>query len=139
MRTRYIRTRLFMCNTKVFSSGSASFLTLSAAGHAGARPACTQRKRGSWPGSVARAPGVLSREIWQVIARLLSDQLNRPNQAMQHPQKGPFFLSFFHLSAAVQQVTQQPSEGKQSRYNSHASNFFLCDSRERYLRVCVRA
>ena len=48
-------------------------------------PACApQRKCGSRPGSVARAVGVHSREIWQVIAGLLSDQLE-PTRPMQTP------------------------------------------------------
>ena len=49
--------------------------------------ACTpQRKFGSRPGFVARALGVQSREIWQVIAGSLSDQLE-PTRPMENPKK----------------------------------------------------
>ena len=46
-------------------------------------------------------------------------------------------LSFFHLSAAFPEVLQpQPFKARQSRYNSHASSFSLCDFHERCC-VCV--
>ena len=50
-------------------------------------PACTSRRKcGSRPGSVARALGVQSYEIWQVITGLLSDQLD-PTRPMQTPKR----------------------------------------------------
>ena len=72
----------FLRNTKLFSCGRGSFLALSAAGHT-----C-----GSRPGSVERALGVQSNEIWQAIAGLLSGQL-APTRPMQTP-KTLYFFSF---------------------------------------------
>ena len=47
--------------------------------------ACTPRgKFGSRVGSVARAPGVQSREIWQLITGLLSAELE-PSKTMENP------------------------------------------------------
>ena len=72
-----------MCT--LFSGARGSFLALSAARHAGG-PVCTPRRKfGSRAGSVARALGVQSREIWQVITGLLSAEL-KPSKTMENPQ-----------------------------------------------------
>ena len=82
--------------------------------------------------SVARALGVQSREMWQVIPRLLSDQLEiafrpaRANQAHATPQKVIVFHVF--TSPAVFEVPQQLSKARQPLYNSRASRFSLSDS-----------
>ena len=102
-------------------------------------PACTRRKFMSRPGSVARALGVQSRETWQVIAGLVSDQLE-PTRPMQTPKMffPPSFLHLQYISAAVYEVPQQPSKVRQSRHNSRASTCSLSDSHERCFCVWVR-
>ena len=93
----------------------------------------------SRPGFVARALGVQSRETWQVIAGLVSDQLE-PTRPMQTPKMffPPSFLHLQYISAAVYEVPQQPSKVRQSRHNSRASTCSLSDSHERCFCVWVR-
>ena len=56
-------------------------------------PVCTRCKCGSWPGSMARALGVQSCEIWQITTGSLSDQLlMEPTGPMQTPKT---YCSFF--------------------------------------------
>ena len=57
------------------SGARGSFLALSAAGHAGGPPVHHGASFGPRAGSVARALGVQSREIRQVIAGLLSAEI----------------------------------------------------------------
>ena len=66
----YVYNEIWFRNTKVVSSGRESFLVLSVVGRAGG-PRC---KCGSRPGSLARARGVRSREIWQVDTRSISEE-----------------------------------------------------------------
>ena len=48
-------------------------------------PTCTPRRKfGSREGSVARALGVLSREVWQVITGLPSGELD-PSKTIENP------------------------------------------------------
>ena len=101
-------------------------------------PACVQWcKCGFRPGSVARALGVQSREIWQVIAGLRSDQLE-PTRSMQPPKYFLLVLHFASLSAAVREVPQQLLKARQPRSNSRDSSFFLGDSHEQCMCMCVR-
>ena len=99
----------FLRNTKLFASGRGSFIALSGCG--GCRgPACTPRcKCGSRAGSVAHAPGVQSREIWQVTTGSLSAELE-PTRPMETPLMP--FACFLCCAAAYQcllQVPHQPS------------------------------
>ena len=119
----------FLGRPRVFSRA----LSCGALRGAACTPRCKCRSR---PGSVALALGVQSREIWQVIAGLLSDQLES-TRPMQAP-KCPLYISFFHLSPASFEVTHQLSKARQQRYNSRASSVSLCDSPERYFCVRIR-
>ena len=100
-------------------------------------PACTPwRKRGSRPGSVARALGVQSCAICQVITWSFSAELE-PARPMETP-KRPFFPFIFSpLYAAVSEGPQQPSRARKPQYSSRASSFSLCDSHERCFCACV--
>ena len=81
---------------KVFGGSLHAFLrrswVLSRALGCGARrgPVCTPRRKfGSRAGSVARALGAQSREIWQVITGLLSAELE-PSKTMENPHASCF-------------------------------------------------
>ena len=85
---------LFFGIRKLFSSGRGSILALSAAGHA-TEPACTPRcKCGSRPGSVARALGVQSREIWQATTGSLSAELYESRARQWKTHVSAFLLCF---------------------------------------------
>ena len=108
-----LRSRVLSCG---FGSGVRRGLT------------CTSRRKcGFRQGSVARALGVQSRKIWQVIAGGPSAELE-PSKPMGNPScRVSYFLFFIRLPlAAVSQVPQQPSLARQPRYNSRASNLSLC-------------
>ena len=69
-------------------------------------PACTPRRKfGSRAGSVARAPGVQSQDIWQVIAALLSLELE-PSKTMENPLVSFFF--FFWQATPEHQIQALP-------------------------------
>ena len=128
--------RVFFCGIQNFYLPAAGLFSRSRLRGTQGAPACTPRcKCGSWPGSVARARGVKSREIWQVVAGLLSDELKQ-TRPMQTPKTSMFFI--FHISAAVSEVPHQQSKARQPRYNSRASSFPLCDSHELCFCVWVR-
>ena len=109
LRYRYVRKILrfmsnpsvsFVNNSTLFSGARGSFLALSAAGHAGGGGVCTLRRRcGSRLGSVVRALGVQSCDIWQVIAGLLSDQLFI--ERTQTQKKMSFCFRFFSPLSGV--------------------------------------
>ena len=67
-----------------------SFLTLSAEGHAGGPSVHHGTSFWSRAGCVARALGVQSREIWQVITGLLSVEIE-PSKATENPRVSFFF------------------------------------------------
>ena len=80
---------------------------------------------GSRSGSVARALGAQSREIWQGTTGSVSDQLE-PTGPIQTPTTSCFH---YHLSAVLIQAPQQPSKArKPRRYSNRASSFCLCES-----------
>ena len=79
-------------------------------------PACTpRRKRGSRPGSVARALGVQSRTIWQVVMGSCSATPDRSG-----PWKPHVFLFFFFALSSQLQPSITPSH--------KLSSSLLCDS-----------
>ena len=85
----------------LFSDAGGSFSRSRLRGKQGARLYTTAQV---WVpvGSVARALGVQSREVWQVIVGLLSDKLLTPcrgNQAHAKPPRMSFW--FFRLLSAV--------------------------------------
>ena len=86
----------FLRNKKVSSSRRGSFFALSAAGLARDTPVHHGASR---PGSVARALGVQSRELWQVTTGSLSDQLE-PTRRMQTPTHFVLFL-FYSLFTSL--------------------------------------
>ena len=136
---RYIRacmklTSFAQCS-KVLSSGRGCFLALSAEGHAEGPPvhhgASVGPRRSPW------------RVLWACKVAI-SGKLLRDGFPTSHSQPGPcnppqtiyIFFAIFHLSMLLFfQVPQQWSKVRQSRYNSRASSFSLCGSRERC--VCV--
>ena len=82
---------LFLDICTFFSGARWSFLALSAAGNAAGPPVHHRRKFGSWPGSVACALGVQSREIWQVFMELLSVEL-KPSKTIENPHVRPTIM-----------------------------------------------
>ena len=59
-------------------------------------PACTLGANfGPRPGSVARALGVQSRDFWQLVAGLLSDQRELTTRPLKTPKISSFFPFFF--------------------------------------------
>ena len=85
----YAQNALFFAHRQ---AAAGRFLALSAAWHAG-DPACTlRRKCGPWPGSVARALGVQSRDELALFAGSFSSQ-PEPIRSMETP-KCPSILFF---------------------------------------------
>ena len=134
--TRYLK--MSFSGIKIFSLPAAGFSRDLGCG-ACRRIACTPRcKCGSRPGSVARALGVQSREIWQVIAGLLCNQLE-PTRPTQTP-KMSFCSCFSPLSAAaVSEVPQKPSKSKakQPRYNSSRTSSVSPKLQSRTVLLCM--
>ena len=106
-------------------------------------PVCTRRcKCGSRPGSVTRALGVQSSEIWQVSTGSLSAELE-PSKTMENPHFKMIFwfcapllccciCCMYHTSPPNVYALTQP------RYNSsRASSVSLCDNHEQCFCVCV--
>ena len=98
---------------------------------------------GSRSGSVARARGISSREIWQVNAGRPSAQLGRSYRPMETPSCPMLFFFFFHPAAVLLCCPQVPHATAGHRLGSHGTAaaleaLCLCDSHERCCCVCAR-